>query len=79
MRSSEGWISTSREGHALAGKTIADLKILRGELGAQMTQTAYDLTRSINQRALERLALLSEAIYALDDVIEAGKDEAVST
>lgn len=63
----------------MAGKTIADLKILREDLGAQMTQTAYDLTRSINQRALERLALLSEAIYALDDVIEAGKDEASST
>jgi hypothetical protein len=59
----------------LAGKTVADLEVLRSELGKQMTETAYELTRSINQRALERLALLSEAIYALDDVIAAGKDE----
>lgn len=54
---------------------MADLEVLRSELGKQMTETAYELTRSINQRALERLALLSEAIYALDDVIAAGKDE----
>lgn len=56
-------------------KTVADLKLLREELGRQARQAGYDLTMNINQRGLERLATLSEAMYAIDDLIEAGKDE----
>jgi hypothetical protein len=59
----------------VAKKTIADLKVLRAELARQMAQAAYDLTTSINQRALERLGTLSEAIYALDDLIAEGVNE----
>jgi len=56
-------------------KTVADLKILRDELSRQARQAGYDLTRSVNQRGLERLATLSEAIYAVDDLIADGKNE----
>jgi hypothetical protein len=56
-------------------KTVADLKVLRAELARQMARAAYDLTESINQRALERLGTLSEAIYALDDLIADGVAE----
>jgi hypothetical protein len=59
----------------VAKKTVADLKMLREELARQMAQAAYDLTASINQRALERLGTLSEAIYALDDLIAEGVNE----
>jgi hypothetical protein len=59
----------------LAKKTVEDLKVLRIELARQMAQEAYDLTTSINQRALERLGTLSEAIYALDDLIAEGIGE----
>jgi hypothetical protein len=56
-------------------KTVDDLKVLRAELARQMAQEAYDLTTSINQRSLERLGTLSEAIYALDDLIAEGVNE----
>lgn len=56
-------------------KTVEDLKVLRAELAGQMAKQAYDLTRSSNQRGLERLGTLSEAIYALDDLIAEGISE----
>ena len=56
-------------------KTVADLRVLREELRRQARQAGYELTRSISVRALERLATLSEAMYALDDLIEDGQDE----
>ena len=59
----------------MAKKTVADLKVLREELAKQMAQAAYELTSSINQRALERVGTLSEAIYALDDLIAEGVNE----
>jgi hypothetical protein len=59
----------------VAKKSVEDLKKLRAELARQMAQQAYDLTHSINQRALERLGMLSEAIYALDDLILEGVRE----
>jgi len=49
--------------------------VLRAELAGQMAKQAYDLTRSSNQRGLERLGTLSEAIYALDDLIAEGISE----
>lgn len=59
----------------MAKKTVEDLKALRAELARQMAHDAYELTASVNQRALERLGTLSEAIYALDDLIAAGVGE----
>ena len=56
----------------LTKKTVEDLKALRVELSRQMAREAYDLTNSVNQHALERLGTLSEAIYALDDLIAEG-------
>jgi hypothetical protein len=56
-------------------KTVEDLKVLRAELARQMAREAYDLTTSVNQRSLERLGTLSEAIYALDDLIAEGVNE----
>lgn len=59
----------------MAKKTVEDLKVLRAELAQQMAKQAYDLTSSINRQALERLGTLSEAIYALDDLIAEGVNE----
>jgi hypothetical protein len=56
-------------------KTVEDLKVLRAELARQMAREAYDLTKGSNQRGLARLGTLSEAIYALDDLIAEGIGE----
>lgn len=59
----------------MAGKTIKDLKLVREQLDEQLVRAAYALTSGINQRALERLVQINEAIYALDSVIEDGRPE----
>ncbi|QUD87402.1 hypothetical protein [Phenylobacterium montanum] len=59
----------------MAGKTIKDLKLVREQLDEQLVRAAYALTGGINQRALERLVQINEAIYALDSVIEDGRPE----
>lgn len=59
----------------MAKKTVEDLKVLRAELARQMAKQAYDLTSGVNRQALERLGTLSEAIYALDDLIAEGVNE----
>jgi hypothetical protein len=59
----------------LTGKTIKDLQVVREQLNDQLTRAAYGLTQGINQRALERLVQINEAIYALDAVIEEGRAE----
>ena len=59
----------------MAQKTVEDLKVLRAELARQMAKQAYDLTSCVNRQALERLGTLSEAIYALDDLIAEGVNE----
>lgn len=59
----------------MAGKTVDDLKRVREDLADQLAREAYDLTSGVSQRGLERLVLLNEAIYALDNVIEEGRGE----
>lgn len=59
----------------VTGKTIKDLKQVREQLNEQLVRAAYALTGGINQRALERLVQINEAIYALDAVIEDGRSE----
>ncbi len=59
----------------MTGKTIKDLQVVREQLNDQLTRAAYGLTQGINQRALERLVQINEAIYALDAVIEEGRAE----
>jgi hypothetical protein len=59
----------------LCAKTIDDLKAVRQQLDDQLTAAAYALTNGINQRAIERLVQLNEAIYALDTVIEEGRKD----
>jgi len=54
----------------VAQKTVEDLKVLRAELARQMAKQAYDLTSCVN-----RQGTLSEAIYALDDLIAEGVNE----
>jgi len=61
----------------LSGKTTKDLQAVRDQLNDQLTRAAYSLTQGINQRALERLVQINEAIYALDSVIEEGRPEPV--
>jgi hypothetical protein len=61
----------------VTGKTIKDLKAVREQLNDQLVRAAYALTQGINQRALERLVQINEAIYALDAVIEDGRGEPV--
>jgi len=61
----------------LTGKTTKDLQAVRDQLNDQLTRAAYSLTQGINQRALERLVQINEAIYALDSVIEEGRPEPV--
>ena len=56
-------------------KTVADLKVLRAELARQMAQEAYALTNAVTQKGLERLATISEALYALDDLIAGNVSE----
>ncbi len=59
----------------MTGKTIKDLKLVREQLNDQLIRAAYALTQGINQRAIERLVQINEAIYALDAVIEDGRSE----
>lgn len=59
----------------MSAKTIEDLKAVRRQLDEQLTSAAYALTNGINQRSIERLVQLNEAIYALDTVIEEGRKE----
>ena len=59
----------------VTGKTTKDLKLVREQLNEQLIRAAYALTQGINQRALERLVQINEAIYALDAVIEDGRAE----
>ena len=59
----------------VTAKTIKDLKAVREQLNEQLVRAAYTLTQGINQRALERLVQINEAIYALDAVIEDGRSE----
>ena len=54
---------------------MADLKVLRAELARQMAQEAYALTNAVTQKGLERLATISEALYALDDLIAGNVSE----
>ncbi len=61
----------------MTGKTTKDLQIVRDQLNDQLTRAAYSLTQGINQRALERLVQINEAIYALDAVIEEGRPEPI--
>ena len=61
----------------MTGKTTKDLQAVRDQLNDQLTRAAYSLTQGINQRALERLVQINEAIYALDSVIEEGRPEPV--
>ncbi len=61
----------------VTGKTIKDLKLVREQLNDQLIRAAYALTQGINQRAIERLVQINEAIYALDAVIEDGRPEPV--
>ena len=61
----------------MSGKTTKDLQAVRDQLNDQLTRAAYSLTQGINQRALERLVQINEAIYALDAVIEEGRPEPV--
>ncbi len=61
----------------MTGKTIKDLKLVREQLNDQLIRAAYALTQGINQRAIERLVQINEAIYALDAVIEDGRPEPV--
>ena len=56
-------------------KTVEDLKAVRRQLDEQLTAAAYALTNGINQRAIERLVQINEAIYALDAVIEEGRKD----
>lgn len=55
--------------------TVEDLRALRKQLARDMAVQAYELTRGLNQRGLERLVTLNEAIYALDDLIESNVSE----
>jgi hypothetical protein len=59
----------------VTGKTIKDLQAVREQLNEQLLRAAYALTQGINQRAIERLVQINEAIYALDAVIEDGRPE----
>ncbi|MDR3507557.1 MAG: hypothetical protein P4L64_06630 [Caulobacteraceae bacterium] len=59
----------------MPGKTIQDLKLVRDQLNEQLVRAAYALAQGINQRAMERLVQINEAIYALDAVIEDGRAE----
>ena len=61
----------------MSGKTTKDLQAVRDQLNDQLTRAAYSLTQGINQRALERLVQINEAIYALDAVIEEGRPEPI--
>jgi len=62
---------------AVTAKTTNDLKAVREQLNEQLVRAAYSLTQGINQRALERLVQINEAIYALDAVIEDGRAEPI--
>ena len=59
----------------MAQKTVKDLKVVRTTLHAELVEVAYALTRGTNQRVLERLVLLDQAICALDTLIEEGRPE----
>ena len=56
-------------------KTARDLQVLRDDLFSQMSQEAFALTYSQNQRSLERLTLLRGAVEALDTLIAANARE----
>ncbi len=61
----------------MAQKTVEDLKVVRTTLHTELVKTAYALTSGTNQRVLERLVQLDQAICALDTLIEEGRPEPI--
>ena len=61
----------------MAQKTVEDLKVVRASIHSELVEVAYALTRGKNQRVLERLVQLDQAICALDTLIEEGRPEPI--
>jgi hypothetical protein len=59
----------------MAQKTVEDLKAVREALDAELLKAAYALTGGLNQRSLDRLVQLDQAICALDTLIAEGRPE----